>query len=253
MRRSKQAPAHAAGAYDYATIHGIVNTAPILHVAFQPTDPADNPFPTILPMIGAMASYANPTAAPGAGPLDLYLHGSATARMVQMADRAGGEGVPVCVAATHVDGYVLALAPFHNSYNYRSTVLHGHLTAVADAAERTWALERITDLVVPGRWAASREPPTAAEERQTGVLKVRVVSASAKVRAEGVGKEDRKDERDPEVRGKVWTGVVPAWTHFGEGVPSELNVVQEVPAYLEGWRTRGNEEREGYAVNAAGA
>ena len=209
-----------------------------------------------------MASYADPRAAPGAGPLDVYLHGSISMRLQNLAsasasasaaasaDDAAAAGLPVAVSATLVDGYVLALTPFHNNYNYRSAVLHGRLAPVADPAERAWALERLTDAVVPGRWAGSRVPPTAAEDRQTGVLKVRVVGASAKVRAGPPGKADRRDERDEGVRGRVWTGVLPCWTVFGEGVPDGGNAVEGVPGYLEEWRVRGNEEREGYAVGA---
>ena len=265
---SQQGPA---ASYDYATVHAIVNAAPVLHVAFPPSaDPAADPFPAVLPMIGVMASRADPNVAPGAGPRDLYLHGSVSMRLQGLAASASSSssssssttandstapdaaahGLPVAASATLVDGYVLALTPFAHSLNYRSAVVHGFLTPVADAAERAWALERLTDAVVPGRWAGSRVPPTPAEDRQTGVLKVRVASASAKVRVGPPGRGDRKDEREEGVRGRVWTGVVPCWTWCGEGVPDEGNAV-EVPAYLEEWRVRGNEGREAYAVGAA--
>jgi uncharacterized protein len=201
-------------------------------------------------MIGCMASYDDPDIALGAGPLDLYLHGSATARMQDLAAADGG--LPVAVCATHVDGYVLSLTPFSNSYNYRSAVLHGRAMPVTDQDERMWALTRITDDVLPGRWDASRVPPTPSEDKQTGVLRVRIESASAKTRAGSLAKGDRKDERSEDVRGKVWTGVVPAWTQFGEPVPDEWNAVEEVPAYIEGWRVQGNDERQNYAVEVAG-
>jgi uncharacterized protein len=201
-------------------------------------------------MIGCMASYDDPDIDLGAGPLDLYLHGSATARMQDLA--AGEGGLPVSVCATHVDGYVLALTPFSNSYNYRSAVLQGRAVPVTDTDERLWALSRITDAVLPGRWDASRVPPTPSEDKQTGVLRVRVESASGKTRAGSLARGDRKDEKSEDVRGKVWTGVVPAWMQLGDLVPDEWNVVDGVPAYIDGWRVQGNNERQNYAVEAAG-
>jgi len=40
-----------------------------------------------------------------------------------------------------MDGLVLALAPFHNSCNYRSAVAYGYATLVDDADEALYAME----------------------------------------------------------------------------------------------------------------
>lgn len=238
------------GAYDYATVHSIVNSCAILHVSFVPTSPSTNEFPTILPMIGSMASFSNPNADPSTTPLDLYLHGHAAARLMKLPSEAGEPGLPVCVAATHLDGIVLALTPFNHSCNYRSAVLFGHAVAVTDDAERTFAMHRITDGLVPDRWNNTRVPPTKGELQSTGVLRVSVQSASAKIRASGVS-DVKKDLNDEEVAGKVWAGVVPVWQTLGPPVEGSKNRVSQFPEYLKNWRECANKEAEEYATKAA--
>ena len=53
-------------------------------------------------------------------------------------EAGGEEGLPVTVAATKMDGYVLSLTPFTHSYNYRSAVLFGYATLVEDQEEKLW-------------------------------------------------------------------------------------------------------------------
>src|SRR6266536_1098321 len=123
------------GKYDYQTIHAIVNTTPVLHVSFSTPDASD-PFPATLPMLGFMGSHSNPTASVSE-PLDLYLHGYISSRLMRLSTAPGEEeGLPLTIAATHLDGLVLALTPNHHSYNYRSTVLHGFGTPVTDVEEK---------------------------------------------------------------------------------------------------------------------
>lgn len=61
----------------------------------------------------------------------------------------------------------------------------------------------------------------------TQILKVRVVSASAKVRG-GTTHDDRVDLKNDEVRDKTWIGVVPTWTVLGEPIASPENRVGKV-------------------------
>ena len=217
-------------------------------------------------MIGCMGSFEDPSA-PLSAPLSLYLHGYVSSRLMRLpststpsaAPTASDEqeqdpdheegSTPLCIAATHLDGLVLALTPNHHSMNYRSAVLHGHGTLVTDPAEKLFAMRLVTDNVVPDRWAHSRVPPTTVEMQSTSILRVAVVDASAKVRRGEPG-EDRKDERDEEVRGRVWTGVVPMWTAYGEPVPAGRNRVPvpgHVSALVEGG-SRENERRAGEAA-----
>ena len=235
-------------AYDYKTVYGVFSAASILHVSFQPTDPQDDPFPTTLPMLGTMCSFSNPIGDSATTPFDIYLHGHAASRLMKL-PKDHPDGLPVCVSAAILDGIVLALAPFHNSCNYRSAVAHGYAVAVTDANERLFAMTRITDSLVPGRWDNSRTPPTDGEDRSTGILKVIVETASAKTRVGGPS-DAKGDLENPKVTGSTWTGVVPAWGVLGAPQPSSENQVTELPTYLEDWRQSTNQSREQYA-NAA--
>jgi len=240
--------------YDFATVHAIFNAVSIVHVSFLPTDPSVDPFPTILPMLGAMGNFENPTADPATEPLDLYIHGHASSRLMKLPGPEPAEdhpeGLPVCVAATLLDGIKLALTPFNHSCNYRSAVLHGYANLVTDEDEKSWAMHRITDDLVPNRWDNSRVPPTKAESQSTSVLRITVVSASAKVSTGPVG-DDRKDLQNDQVTSKVWTGVLPVWECIGPPVESNTNKVARVPGYLGSWIQEQNTSREEYALRVA--
>lgn len=159
------------------------------------------------------------------------------------------EGLPLTVAATHVDGLVLALTPNSHSYNYRSAVLFGHATLVTDPAEKLYAMELITNSVVPQRWPNTRLPPNAAEMQSTSILRVRISNGSAKVRTGGPH-DERGDLEDEALLERVWTGVVPVYSAMGEPVAGGYNKVAEVPEYLEGWRKEANKDAEEYAREA---
>ncbi|ROT34895.1 hypothetical protein SODALDRAFT_329097 [Sodiomyces alkalinus F11] len=237
--------------YALRTIHGIINSCPILHVSFNPPDSS---FPTILPMIGQMGSFDRPSADEGQV-LDLYLHGYVSSRIINTTRKTTGaadepDGLPVCVAASHLDGLVLALTPNSHSYNYRSAVLFGHATLVEDTAEKLYAMELMTDAVVPGRWSNSRVPPNAAEMSSTGVLRVRITTGSAKIRA-GPPSDDRHDLENPDVVGRVWTGVVPVHTTFGSPIPGPYNAVTDVPPYLQDTIDEWNQSGAESAMEAA--
>ena len=186
------------------------------------------------------------------------------------ASEAGeADGLPVCIAATHVDGLVLALSPFSHSYNYRSAVLHGTATVVSEVDEKLWAMTLLTNGVLPQRWETSRNPPTNAEMQTTRVLKVRILSASAKVRAEGPH-DERSDVQNEELVRRVWTGVVPVslaaleilfceptyvgiqvFEEFGEPVPSTYNGVPAIPEDIREYLRRENVTRKNDAIRAA--
>ena len=240
--------------YDFGTVHTIFNAASIVHVSFMPTDPSIDPFPTILPMLGTMASFVNPTADPATEPLDMYIHGHASSRLMKLPGSVLAEdhpeGLPVCVAATLLDGIKLALAPFNHSCNYRSAVLHGYANIVTDEDEKNWAMHRITDDLVPDRWNNSRVPPTKAELQSTSVLRITVVSASAKINTGPTG-DDRKDLQNDDVTSKVWAGVLPVWEHIGPPAESKTNKVASLPEYLSGWVEGQNISRQEYALKVA--
>ena len=253
-----------------------MNSCPLLHVSFQPPD---SPFPAVLPMIGQMGSFDRPSADLG-DVLDLYLHGCVpsynhnlppsptpltpqpsyvSSRVMNLTRNTNNtdttspqpHGLPLTIAASHLDGLVLSLTPNSHSYNYRSAILFGHATLVTDVDEKLYAMELITNSIVPQRWTNTRTPPNAAEMQSTSVLRVRISAGSAKIRTGGPH-DERGDLEDRGLVERVWTGVVPVYSVLGEPVAGGYNALGEVPGYIEGWRGEVNKEAEGYAREAVG-
>ena len=201
-------------------------------------------------MIGCIGSFTPPNAKEFSAPA-VYLHGHISSRLIKLPKSNQDNelpGTPVCIAATHVDGLVLAFTPFHHSFNYRSAIIHGWANIVTDPAEKLYALEQITNNVVPKRWENAVIPPSDADLKSTGVLRVDIASASAKVRGSGPGVE----HVDVQDRERVWSGVVPTWLVYGNPIASQHNEVAEVPEYIRGWTTQENERKEMYARHVAG-
>ncbi|CAZ82532.1 unnamed protein product [Tuber melanosporum] len=242
--------------YDTTTIHNIINTTPVLHVSFlTPSDASDAsspPHPTILPMLGQMGSFTHPSS-DESDALDCYLHGYTSSRLQNLtrsSSSSNSGGMPICVAATKLDGLVLSLTPNSHSCNYRSAILHGTATMVEDVEEKIYAMRLITEGMLPGRWQGTRVPPDETELRSTGVLKVVVSSASAKVRSGGPSDESKDVER-AEVTGRVWTGVVPVWEMMGCPVPAGEGVGGQAPGYVAEYVEGRNGREKGYAEGAA--
>ncbi|KAH9845443.1 flavin-nucleotide-binding protein [Teratosphaeria destructans] len=231
--------------YDHDLIHTIINEAPILHVAFNAPYTSPSPFPTILPMLGAVGHFP----ASSKEPSSIYLHGSSVARLFRLTAENDHQPLPLTISATILDGYVLALAPFHNTCNYRSAVAFGTGTLVTSPEEIEYGLRLITNIAMPYRWETSRSPATQAEIRATGLLKVGIDTASAKVRRGGPS-DERADLRNPDVVGRTWVGVLPTYMVLGEPVQAEHNRVERVPEYLLDWVADVNGGNEQRAVNA---
>jgi nitroimidazol reductase NimA-like FMN-containing flavoprotein (pyridoxamine 5'-phosphate oxidase superfamily) len=199
-------------------------------------------------MIGQMGSFEYPSAGLDE-PLDCYIHGYISARMMNLARASDGEGLPLCISATKVDGLILSLTPFSHSYNYRSAVLHGYGTLVTDEKEKLHAMKLITNSVVPDRWDNSRTPPDGGELASTALLKVRIVDGSGKIRDGGVS-DEKKDYQNEETTKRIWTGVVPVWETFGEPIPSPENQVKDLPEYIKNYTSEVNERNRSYAFDA---
>ncbi|ROW00375.1 hypothetical protein VMCG_07261 [Cytospora schulzeri] len=238
------------GHYDVETIHSIINSTPVAHVSFIP-DPSD-PKPVVLPMLARAGTF------PGDDEPAVYIHGYVSARMfrpqtgrAEPATKDHDEGMPVCIAATKIDNLVLALTPFNHSYDYRSAVVHGTATLLdpgtrgdpKNREEIIYAMKLITDGMVPGRWENSRTPPEESEIASTRIMKVRIDSASAKIRNSGVS-DDVKDLKNDETTGRVWTGVIPYVEVFGEPKPAETNKVAQIPEYISGYVKDHNEKAQ---------
>jgi hypothetical protein len=179
------------GSFDVGLIHAILDEALVCHVGFAVGDR-----PWVVPTIHARVGDR------------LYLHGAVASHMLGTLAR----GVETCVTATIVDGLVLARSAFHHSMNYRSVMVFGTATRVDDGDEKRAALDALVEHVVRGR-AAEARPPSAQELRQTLVLRLPVVEASAKVRT-GPPIDAEADLALP-----VWAGVVPCALSFGDPIP----------------------------------
>jgi nitroimidazol reductase NimA-like FMN-containing flavoprotein (pyridoxamine 5'-phosphate oxidase superfamily) len=156
---------------------------------------------------------------------NLYLHGSAASRMLRNLDR----GIAVCVTVTLLDGLVLARSIFNHSMNYRSVVVLGQAVLVSDPKEKLEALRRLSEHILPGRWAESR-PPNGKELKATSVLRLPIEEFSAKVR-QGPAVDDEEDYAFP-----TWAGVIPLEMAAGAPIGDErLQQGQRVPAYAENY------------------
>ena len=194
--------------YDRAVAYEILDEAFICHVGFvvdgQP--------------------FVIPTGFGRAGD-NLYIHGSAASRMLRNLDG----GVPMCVTVTLLDGLVLARSIFNHSMNYRSVVVLGVAQAVTDRAEKLQALRSLSEHILPGRWAESRQP-NEQELKATLVMRLPIEEFSAKVRS-GPPMDDEQDYAFP-----TWAGVIPLEIVAGEAVndPS-LDPGVATPEYVRGY------------------
>lgn len=117
--------------------------------------------------------------------------------------------------------------------------------------EKLFALELLTNSVIPNRYTHTRVPPSPSELTSTAILKIAIDTASAKIRAGGP-EDERWDMRNEEVLDRVWTGVVPTYMRLGEPVAGPYNRVEEVPGHVGGWVVGENERRSRECVEGAG-
>ena len=172
--------------YDAATIHPILDAGLVAHVGTVRDGHA-----VVIPMFYVRDGD------------QLLLHGAPATGAVRR-----GKGTEVCVTVTHVDGLVLARSAFHHSMNYRSVVVIGIAELIEDATEKAAALDRFVEALVPGR-SADLRANTEKEVAGTGVLRVSLATASAKVRTGGPI-DDEEDYALP-----IWAGVAPLTTTVG--------------------------------------
>jgi len=178
------------GAYDRETIDAILDTGFVCHVGI-----VDDGVPVVIPTAYARVGD------------HVILHGSSKSRLLQVL----AAGAPACVTVTHADGFVMARSAFHHSINYRSVVLFGRAEAILDDVEKHAALEAFMERLHPGRWREV-QPPNAQELKATGVVRIPIAEASAKLRKGG----PLDDAEDMTI--DVWAGVVPLTLARGEPI-----------------------------------
>jgi len=192
------------GVYDRKTAYQILDEGFICHVGFV----VDGQ-PFVIP-----TGY-------GRSGDNLYIHGSAASRMLRRID----EGIAVCVTVTLLDGLVLARSIFNHSMNYRSVMILGTAVAVRDAEEKLKALRLLSEHVLPGRWAESRQP-SEKELKATLVMRLPIEEFSAKVR-QGPPIDDEEDYSFP-----TWAGVIPLEVVAGKPInDARLEPERDVPKY----------------------
>jgi uncharacterized protein len=196
------------GVYDRNAVYRILDEGFICHVGF-----VIDGQPFVIP-----TSY-------GRSGDNLYIHGSAASRMLRNLDK----GVPVCVTVTLLDGLVLARSIFNHSMNYRSVVVLGTATVVQDPAEKLEALHLLSEHILPGRWAESRQP-NERELKATFALRVPITEFSAKVR-QGPPIDDEEDYDF-----KTWAGVIPLETVARSPIADgRCNPAIPVPVYASSY------------------
>lgn len=200
------------GSYERAVVYTVLDEALYCHVGF-----VEDGWPIVIPTLHARWDDT------------LYLHGAKASRLLKHV----AAGHPVCVAATLLDGLVLARSVFHHSLNYRSAVVFGHGRAV-EGAEKRKALRLLTEHIARGRWDEVRLP-TPQEEEATAVVAIAIERASAKIRS-GPPVDDEADYTLP-----IWAGVVPVVQQFLDPIPDprlgdDIPLPDSLRAYRRGPR-----------------
>ncbi|MDO3701095.1 pyridoxamine 5'-phosphate oxidase family protein [Micromonospora sp. C28SCA-DRY-2] len=137
----------------------------------------------------------------------VLVHGATGSRLF----RHLAAGAPACLTVTLLDGLVLARSAFESSMNYRCAMVLGTLASLA-GDEKLAALERLSEHLLPGRWAVIR-PPSAKELAATLVLALPLTECSVKISA------GPPDDPPEDLSREVWAGVVPVVESLGRPEP----------------------------------
>jgi nitroimidazol reductase NimA-like FMN-containing flavoprotein (pyridoxamine 5'-phosphate oxidase superfamily) len=200
------------GSHERETINQILDEGFICHVGF-----AVDGQPFVIPTGYARAGDR------------LFIHGSQASRML----RALKTGIDVCLTVTLIDALVLARSAFHHSMNYRSVVIFGRASLIAEREAKLAALFALSEHMIPGRWEEVREP-NESELQQTTVLSLPIDEASAKIRT-GPPLDDEEDYAM-----NVWAGVLPMRFAIAEPIADpRMPLDIKVPNYVTAYKREG--------------
>lgn len=173
--------------YDRAGVHAVLDAGVVAHVAFIQEDG-----PVVVPMLYGRDGER------------LYLHGARKARVIRMLEHTERASLNV----TLVDALVLARSAFNSSMNYRSATVFGRPELVDDHDAKIEAMRVISEHVMPGRWDELRAPLDN-EVKMTGVIRLDIEQASAKIAASAAPDDEDFDYDTP-----VWAGILPLTSTF---------------------------------------
>ena len=154
----------------------------------------------------------------------VLFHGSTGSRLF----RSLADGAPTCLTVTLLDGLLAARSVFESSMHYRCAMVLGVATVLEGDAQLA-GLERVTEHLLPGRWADARQP-NRKELAATLVLALPLTEWSVKV------SDGPPDDADEDLDLPYWAGVVPLREVLGTPLPApDLRGSPPLPPYVESW------------------
>ena len=174
--------------YDKKIVHRILDAGLVAHVGFNQEDG-----PVVVPMLYGRAKN------------EIYLHGARKARIIRLLEDTNR----ISLNVTLLDGIVLARSTFNSSMHYRSVTVFGKPRLIEDHQEKLMAMRVISENTAPGRWDEVRDSHIN-EVKMTGVIKVKIKEASAKI-SNGDPDDQPEDYEIP-----IWAGILPITMKTGE-------------------------------------
>ncbi len=190
------------------SLHAVLDAGLVAHVSV--TDDTGQPF--VVPV--AYARWGD----------DVVFHGSTASRLF----RGLSQGQPTCLTVTRLDGVVLARSAFESSMNYRAVMVLG-VCRQLNGEDKSEALRRVSDHLLPGRWKDIR-PPSNKELAATLVLALSLQECSVKIRTGG------PEDPDEDMSVPTWAGEVPIVESFGAPIDADETASRfPIPTYVSTW------------------
>jgi len=170
----------------------------------------------------------------------LYWHGGAEGTML----KAIGEGGPVCVTVSHLDGLVLSRVLSRTTFNYRSVMIFGTARTVEGRGKKRSEMKTFVDRMLPGRWEDTTIKPTNIDIDRVTIMELKLDEVVTKIRS-----GPPSDNSILQSSSNVWAGYIPVKMALGKSVPDpnlKSNIVE--PGYLRklasqhGFENMGHEE-----------
>jgi len=174
--------------YDKKIVHSILDAGLVAHVGFNQEDG-----PVVVPMLYGREKN------------EIYLHGARKARIIRLLDKTDRLSLNV----TLLDGIVLARSTFNSSMHYRSVTVFGKPELLENHKEKLSAMRVISENTAPGRWDEVRDSHIN-EVKMTGVIKVTIEEASAKI------SDSDPDDNLEDYEISIWAGILPISMKTGD-------------------------------------